>query len=1263
MKYALLIFALCGFLPIVFLPVAAAREPAEIAFGEHDLVSDSLARSWDEAIPLGNGVVGSLVWQNNANLRLSLDRADLWDLRPMENLNAPNFKFRWVYEQWKNDNYCAVQAAFDAPYDQLPAPSKIPGAALEFDVRSFGKVTSARLSIKNAICKIEWDSGTQFTSFVHPTEPVGWFRFRGMKEKLIDGDFSPQLVPPPYNTRGKDEIASSLTGQDLRRLGYPPGNVALQGDNTITYTQAGWGGFEYEVTVSWHRQDDRIDGCWSIRSSFAANEEATSTNELVQQQLAQGYDQSFLEHRQWWDRYWAKSSVDIPDPILEKQYYLEMYKFGSAARDAVAPISLQAVWTADNGKLPPWKGDFHHDLNTQLSYWPAYSGNHLDLEIGFLNWLQRYKPTFTKYTRDYFEVDGLAVPGVTTLTGQPMGGWIQYSLGPTVSAWLAHHFYLHWRYSMDREFLEEQAYPWIHDVALFLDAISVKDAKGQRKLPISSTPELHNNSRQAWFSETTNFDLALIRWTYEKAAELATELGKDQDARKWLTILSEWPELTVDPQTGLVFAPGTPYTSSHRHFSHLVGFHPLGIVDRSHGEAQQQVIDKTLANLLAVGSDAFCGYSFSWLGSLQARDFDGEGAAKSLRIFAENFVLPNSFHANGEQHNRGYSDFKYRPFTLEGNFAFAAAIQEMLIQSHTGVVQLFPAIPASWRKVGFEQLRTEGAFLVSAIKSDGLVRSVKIVSEKGGVLKLRNPFEDDSLEIDTDYTLEDDVLVIPTAANQVVLIKTHDTIDAALPEATPQHLPTWHGFNLLEKFYNNGNNPPFVETDFQYIHELGFNFVRLPMDYRVWIKNGDWNQFNEQQLEQIDQAIQWGKKYSIHVNINFHRAPGYTVASPPEPSDLWTDAETQQVCAKHWAVFAKRYKGIPNSQLSFNLFNEPASVSKVVYLNVVRIMAEAIRAEDPSRLIISDGLEWGNEPLPELAKLNIAMATRGYNPFQLTHYKASWADGSDRFPEPTWPRYLAYGNLVAPEKQDMSPESRKPLTITGSFDKPTKLRIHLDLVSSSATLVAKADAVVFWEKSFVCGPGKGEWKEASYFPQWDTYQNVYDRDYLAIIPAGTQRVELSVSEGDWLSISEIGLEGGGGQEDKLSLENSWDKEPAQISYAPNAASNRLTTPAAEDRQWLWDTTIRPWLAVRDQGVGVIVGEFGAYNRTSHGVTLAWLEDCLANWKRAEFGWAMWNFRGPFGILDSERSDVEYEDFHGHKLDRKMLDLLQAAASP
>ena len=113
-----------------------------------------------------------------------------------------------------------------------------------------------------------------------------------------------------------------------------------------------------------------------------------------------------------------------------------MYKFGAATREDSYPISLQAVWTADNGMLPPWKGDYHHDLNTQLSYWPAYTGNHLQEGMGYLNTLWKQRDVYKKYTREYFGTDGMNVPGVCTLTGEPMGGWVQYSMSPTVSAWL-----------------------------------------------------------------------------------------------------------------------------------------------------------------------------------------------------------------------------------------------------------------------------------------------------------------------------------------------------------------------------------------------------------------------------------------------------------------------------------------------------------------------------------------------------------------------------------------------------------------------------------------------------------------------------------------------------------------------------------------------------------------------------------------------------------------------------------------------------------
>ncbi|TFH39234.1 MAG: hypothetical protein E4G95_01665 [Bacteroidia bacterium] len=701
--------------------------------GEHDLVFPGLASTWDEAIPLGNGMLGALVWKRDSMLRISLDRADLWDLRPMTNLDFSQVTYEWVYDQWKNGDYSRVQEVLDVPYDKRPAPTKIPAAALEFDISSLGDPSEVRLLVDNALCQVTWENGAILTVFVDASSQAGWFRFENTGS--LPG---PSIIPPAYSMENSTGPLNNISEADLVRLGYSAGEV-LTGVNEIFYNQEGWGGFEYSVGVKWADKPAGMEGCWSISSTFPGWEESSDAKEIIDESQVTGYNRSLQSHLGWWQEYWNRSSVDIPDRVIEKQYYLEMYKFGSAARENTPPISLQAIWTADNGRLPPWKGDFHHDLNTQLSYWPAYSSNHTDLASGFVNWLWKYKPAFEKYTRAYYNSDGLNVPGVTTLDGEPMGGWIQYSLGPTVSAWLGHHFYLQWRYTMNRIFLEERAYPWLAATARHFDNISITGSDGLRKLPISSSPEINDNSKEAWFGETTNFDLALIRWTYSKAAELATELGLTGEAEKWLSRLNEWPLLAYD-DSGLLFAPGYPYEGSHRHFSHLMGWHPLGLVDYSNGPEDREIIQNTLQNLSKYGSDYWTGYSFSWQANLYARAFMGEEASNALKIFAEAFCLPNSFHVNGDQTEKGYSKYRYRPFTLEGNFAFAAALQEMLIQSHTGVVNLFPAVPGDWSDISFSRLRTEGAFLVSAELSGGKPGKVVIESEAGGKIRIRNSY-------------------------------------------------------------------------------------------------------------------------------------------------------------------------------------------------------------------------------------------------------------------------------------------------------------------------------------------------------------------------------------------------------------------------------------------------------------------------------------------------------------------------------------------
>lgn len=744
----------------------------------HNLKFKDLAAQWDEAVPLGNGMLGALIWGEGDALRFSLDRADLWDKRPVENFQKPEFNFAWLNRHVLDGDIETVRALIDAPYDKFPAPTKIPAGRIEFDRSGFGKATGVQLDIGQALCSASWDKGVELVAFIHATEPVGWFRLRGVPDSI-----RPRIAPPPFGEK-EEQTANpdSLNTHKLSSLQYPAPEMQ-NGDCVQSYRQIGWGGFEFAIACAWrYREDHTLEGVWSIQSSENGKNPLEAAQTAAQQALKRGFENDQKAHQDWWSKFWNQSSIAIPDSVIEAQWHREQYKFGSASRRGAPPITLQAVWTADNRQIPPWKGDFHHDLNTELSYWPCYSGNHLEEGLAFLDWLWKIKPTFEKYTKQFFQVEGLSAHGVTTIEGAPMGGWNQYSCSPTTSAWLAHHFYLHWRYSMDREFLKNHAYPWIHSVAQFFQNISIVGDDGKRRLPLSSSPEINDNRLEAWFKKTTNFDLALIRWTLEKTSELAKEVGDESEFNKWQEALKQWPELARSEEDGrLLVAPDYPLKESHRHFSHLMAIHPLGLVDISQGEADRKTILAALAELERLGPDYWCGYSYSWLANLCARAGEGEKAANALRIFAECFCASNTFHLNGDQTKSGKSQMTYRPFTLEGNFAFAAGVQEMLLQSHTGVVRIFPAIPESWKDASFHTLRAEGAFLISAEKKAGAIQRVEITAEKGGVIRLQNPFSSSAYLVagveKSQIQERGGVLEIPTQPNQF--------IELTIPDPTP----------------------------------------------------------------------------------------------------------------------------------------------------------------------------------------------------------------------------------------------------------------------------------------------------------------------------------------------------------------------------------------------------------------------------------------------------------------------------------------------
>jgi alpha-L-fucosidase 2 len=717
-----------------------------------NLVFDSLPKRWDEAIPLGNGMLGVLVWQKNDRLRFSLDRADLWDERMAMDLSK--FNFKWVQQQVAKKQYDTVQQLGDAPYETFPYPTKLPAGAIEFDIASFGKVKTSMLDVAHALCKVEWESGVELETYVCANAGFGVFRFKNISKNIIA-----DIIAPSYHTNKKGSNGNSVEGQGLERLGYKQGDVT-KGKNFLQYKQPVANGEAYMITVRWKRQGNEVNGVWYINKVLV---------NAVKKNVTAIADTSFTKHCMWWKNFWDKSSVTVPDKQIEKQYYLELYKLGCVARKGAPAITLQAIWTADNGNLPPWKGDFHNDLNTQLSYWPSYTSNHLAEAKTFTDWLWKIKKENEKYTKEYFGVEGLSVPGVVTISGYPMGGWIQYSLSPTIAAWLSQHFYWQWKYSMDKNFLQTEPYPYLHEVAVFLENISYLE-NGKRKLPLSSSPEYNDNDISAWFLNTTNYDLSLMKFAFNAAAECAKAMNKKEEALHWQKINAELPDFDIN-ETGLTIAPGVTRKVSHRHHSNLMSIYPLGLLNVEN-EKDKMIIDSSLRWMEKTGTDAWCGYSFSWAASLYARAKEGDSAARELKIFASNFCSSNSFHLNGDQKGGQYSKFTYRPFTLEGNFAFAQGLNEMLLQSYSGIIEIFPAVPASWEDITFNNLRAEGAFLISVTKTNGVVNEVSIHAEQEGILHLKLPFKTFYLsDAAKQYKVKDGIIEIDMNKGEKIKIK------------------------------------------------------------------------------------------------------------------------------------------------------------------------------------------------------------------------------------------------------------------------------------------------------------------------------------------------------------------------------------------------------------------------------------------------------------------------------------------------------------
>lgn len=233
----------------------------------------------------------------------------------------------------------------------------------------------------------------------------------------------------------------------------------------------------------------------------------------------------------------------------------------------------------------------------------------------------------------------------------------------------------------------------------------------------------------------------------------------------------------------------------------------------------------------------------------------------------------------------------------------------------------------------------------------------------------------------------------------------------------PHRLSNWYGFNF-QWMYKKDVVRPLADQipteplpvdkkalDFMFAH--GFNFVRLPIDYRFLLSPDDYRTFDDGNFKILDEYIDACRSRKLHACVNLHRAPGYCINRPElEKHNLWRDAEAQTGFIFFWETLAKRYKNIPDAELSFDMVNEPRGddAEWEAHDRLMRKTVSAIRAVSPGRIVVLDGWHVGNVPLPRLADLKCVQSMRGYLPFPLTHYGAPWSKTNwDEVPAPVWP--------------------------------------------------------------------------------------------------------------------------------------------------------------------------------------------------------------------------------------------------------------------
>ncbi|MFZ2653642.1 MAG: glycoside hydrolase N-terminal domain-containing protein, partial [Victivallales bacterium] len=439
------------------------------------------------------------------------------------------------------------------------------------------------------------------------------------------------------------------------------------------------------------------------------------------------------------DRLVHKAFVKEPDVrLFELMFQMGRYLTMAASRPGSMAMTLQGIW---NHKLhPPWQSDWHLDMNVQMCYWLAEAANINECVEPLFDLAESLIPDGEENARNLFGCRGVVFPIACAGGGKPLPGpWVAWT---GAAGWLAQHFWQHYEYTLDLEFLRGRAYPFMRKVAEFYEDYLIKDNHGLYMVVPSLSPENVPAERGAWaphkiITGTTTMDVAIISELLGNLLEAVEVLGlTEEKVPVWQEIVDHLPSWPVDGNGMLREWCAEEHcdNSAHRHFSHLYPLFPGSLFTREKNPHLVEAAAKALQARKACGYAENAGWSYPYLALLHARLGEGDAALECLSLLARCAMMGNLLTIHNDWRFQGltlYWPMGDRAFMIEALLGAAAAIAEMLLQSQGNLIRILPALPKAWSQGEVRGMRARGAFEIDIAWTNGCADTVGIKSLAG----------------------------------------------------------------------------------------------------------------------------------------------------------------------------------------------------------------------------------------------------------------------------------------------------------------------------------------------------------------------------------------------------------------------------------------------------------------------------------------------------------------------------------------------------